>query len=141
MSIQSHTVTHRPLAHMGMERVLFELSESKRVIEDRLGQEVKHLGLPHGSKNIRIWPLAKEIGYQSICTSNVGFQSLENNGPWLKRINIGEGISEKKFQLIAQGKNRAAWGMMATKNLKNMLRDVVGMSNYRKLYRWVYKLR
>lgn len=141
MSIQSHTVTHRPLAHMGEGRVLFELSESKRVIEERLGQEVRHLSLPHGIKDERIWDLAKEIGYESICTSDVGFQTWKSNGPWIKRINIGDGISEKKFQLITQGENRAIWGIIFTKGSKNMLRSIVGMNTYRKLYRWVYKLR
>jgi len=138
MSIQSHTVTHHPLAHMGGGRVLFELSESKRVIEERLGQEVRHLSLPHGIKDERIWPLAKEIGYESICTSDVGFQTWESNGPWIKRINIGDGTSEKKFRLIIQGKNRATWGMVATKNLKNMLRWSIGINNYQKLYRLIY---
>jgi peptidoglycan/xylan/chitin deacetylase (PgdA/CDA1 family) len=138
MSIQSHTVTHRPLAHMGGERVLFELSESKRLIEERLGQEVRHLSLPHGSKNGMTWPIAKEIGYKSICTSDVGFQTPENNGPWLKRINMGDGISEKKFQLIIHGKNQAIWDMMVTKGLKNMLRGIVGTKNYRKLYKRIY---
>jgi peptidoglycan/xylan/chitin deacetylase (PgdA/CDA1 family) len=141
MSIQSHTVTHRPLAHIGGERVLFELSESKRVIEERLGQEVSHLSLPHGIKDERIWDLAQGIGYKSICTSDVGFQTSENNGPWLKRINIGDGISEKKFQLIVQGNNQAILEMRINKGFKNMLKSSIGVNMYRKLYRWVYNLR
>ena len=141
MFIQSHTVTHRPLAHMGGERVLFELSESKRVIEERLGQEVRHLSLPHGIKDERIWNLAQGIGYKSICTSDVGFQTWKPDGPWMRRINIGNGISEKKFQLIVQGKNQAIWGMIFTKGLKNMLRAMIGVHNYRKLYRQIYGIR
>jgi len=141
MSIQSHTVSHQPLAHMGSERVLFELSESKRVIEERLGQKVRHLSLPHGSKNGMTWPIAKEIGYKSICTSDIGFHSLESNGAWFRRINIGDGISEKKFHLIAQGKGRAIWRMRLSKDLKNTLREIIGQHNYRMLYRWVYGIR
>jgi peptidoglycan/xylan/chitin deacetylase (PgdA/CDA1 family) len=141
MSIQSHTVTHRPLAHMGGERVLFELSESKRVIEERLGQEVRHLSLPHGIKDERIWNLAQGIGYKSICTSNVGFQTWESDGPWFRRISIGNGVSEKKFELIVQGKNRAIWGMMIIKSLKNILRGTIGANTYRKLYQRIYGIR
>jgi peptidoglycan/xylan/chitin deacetylase (PgdA/CDA1 family) len=141
MSIQSHTVTHRPLTGMGEKEILFELLESKKAIEEKLGTKVNHLSLPHGSKNIRIWPLAKEVGYKSICTSDVGFQNWESDGPWLRRIIIGDGISEKKFQLIVQGKNQAIWGMIFTKGLKNMLRGIIGLSNYRKLYRQIYGIR
>jgi peptidoglycan/xylan/chitin deacetylase (PgdA/CDA1 family) len=104
MSIQSHTVTHRSLAIMDEKQIIFELQKSKETIEKNLGTKVNHLSLPHGSKNNRIWPLAEKIGYQSICTSEIGFQTSGNNGPWLKRINIGDKISEKKFQLITQGK-------------------------------------
>ena len=141
MSIQSHTATHKPLGGMDGKEILFELSESKIIIEKRLTTEVNHLSLPHGSQNGRIWPLAKEIGYKTICTSNVGFQTWESNGPWLKRISIGDGISEKKFQLIIQRKNRVIWGMIFTKGLKNMFRGMIGINNYRKLYRQIYGIR
>ena len=141
MTIQSHTVTHRPLGRMEEKEIIFELQESKKAIEEKLGTGVNHLSLPHGSKNGIIWPLAMELGYKSICTSDVGFQTWESNGPWLRRINIGDGISEKKFQLIVQGKNQAIWGMMIAKNLKNMLRQTIGHKGYRKLYRWVYNIR
>jgi len=141
MSIQSHTVTHRPLGGMQEKEIEFELSESKNVIEEKLGMTVNHLSIPHGSQNGRIWPPAKKIGYKTICTSNVGFQTWESDGPWLRRINIGDGISEKKFQLIVQGRNQAIWGMMIAKNLKNMLRQTIGHKGYRKLYRWVYNIR
>jgi peptidoglycan/xylan/chitin deacetylase (PgdA/CDA1 family) len=138
MSVQSHTVNHRPLAGMEEQEIVFELLESKKAIEERLRVEVNHLSLPHGLKNGRIWPLAEEIGYKTISTSNVGFQPLESNGPWLRRINIGDGISEKKFRLIVQGKNQAIWGMMIAKNLKNMFRGIVGTKNYQELYRKIY---
>lgn len=138
MSIQSHTVTHQPLAPMRVERTFFELSESKRFIEERLGQKVRHLSLPHGIKDERILNLARGIGYKSICTSDVGFQPSENDGPWLRRINVGSGISLNQFQLIANGKNRAIWRMMVIKRLKNGFRGIVGAKNYRKLYNSIY---
>ena len=141
MSIQSHTATHKPLGGMDEKEIIFELSESKKAIEKSLGTKVNHLSLPHGSKNVRIWPLAKRVGYKSICTSDVGFQTWESNGPWLKRISIGDRISEKKFKLIVQGKNQAILGMRITKSLKNILRGTIGVNTYRKLYQWIYGIR
>lgn len=138
MSIQSHTVTHQPLAHLGVERVLFELSESKKVIEERVGQKVEHLSLPHGIKDERIWALAQGMGYKSICTSEIGYQRLNNSGPWLKRIVIGDKISLEQFYRIAQGQNQALWGMAITKTLKDMFRGVIGIRNYRRLYQRIY---
>jgi peptidoglycan/xylan/chitin deacetylase (PgdA/CDA1 family) len=141
MSIQSHTATHKPLGGMDEKEILFELLESKKAIEEKLGTGVNHLSLPHGSQNEILWPLVKEIGYKTICTSNVGFQTWESNGVWLKRISIGDQISEKKFQLIVQSKNRAIWGKTINRGLKNALRQTIGIKNYRKLYQWVYNIK
>jgi len=140
MSIQSHSVSHRPLAALNENDLIFELLESKKIIEKSLSSEVGHLSLPHGYKENRIWNLAEDIGYQSVCTSDVGFHAPGTPGPWLKRISVGDGISENEFCLMAQGKNRAIWGMMVTKGFKNMFRNIIGMNTYRKLYRWAYRI-
>lgn len=140
MSIQSHSVSHRPLGTLNEKDLLFELLESKKIIEKSLSSEVRHLSLPHGHKGDKIWALAEDIGYQSVCTSDVGFHVPGAPGPWLKRISVGDGISESQFWLMTQGKNRAIRGMIFTKGLKQFLRNMVGMNTYRKLYRWAYKI-
>ena len=119
MSMQSHTVSHRPLGAIEDKDILFELSESKKVIEEKLGSVVQHLSLPHGSKEPRIWPIARNAGYRSISTSDVGFARNGSPGPWLKRISIGDGISEQRFRLIGEGQYRAISGMIISKSLKN----------------------
>jgi peptidoglycan/xylan/chitin deacetylase (PgdA/CDA1 family) len=140
MSIQSHTATHRPLVSMREEELAFELLESKRVIEGRLANKVLHLSLPHGDKDVKIWPLAKRTGYRSVCTSEVGFYEIGSFGPWLKRISIGDGVSEERFRRIVQGRPRAVLGMRVKKELKNMVKRSIGVKAYRKFYRWAYNL-
>jgi len=138
MSIQSHSVSHRPLGTLNEKDLLFELLESKKIIEKSLSCEVRHLSLPHGHKGDKIWALAEDMGYQSVCTSDVGFHVPGMPGPWIKRISVGDGISESQFRLMAQGNNRAIRGMIFTKGVKNILRGIVGMKNYRKLYQRIY---
>ena len=138
MSIQSHTVTHRALGDMAESDVRFELEESKRIIEERLNSEVNHLSLPHGSRSLLTWQIAREFGYKTICTSDVGFRTRDSKSPWLKRICIGDRISGEKFSLIARGKSRAIWMMKASKDLKNTLRWTIGSDHYRRFYQWVY---
>jgi len=141
MSIQSHTVSHRPLGDMEEKELTFELYRSKQIIEEKLSTSVKHLSLPHGHWDSRTWPIAKKIGYSSICTSEVGFNFWDSLDPLLKRISIGNGISERRFRLIAQSKNRAILDMAIAKNLKNTLKWMIGVNAYRKLYRRVYGIR
>jgi len=141
MSIQSHTVSHHPLGDMEDKELAFELYSSKQLIEEKLSTSVKHLSLPHGHWDSRTWPIAKKIGYQSICTSDVGFHIWDSPDPLLRRISIGDGISESRFHLLAQCKNRAIWDMAVIKSLKNVFRRTVGIDVYRKLYRRVYGIR
>jgi peptidoglycan/xylan/chitin deacetylase (PgdA/CDA1 family) len=141
MSVESHTKTHRPLGTMKDEETLLELSESKKEIEERLGTKVRHLSLPHGSKNRLTWHVARKCGYKSICTSDVGFFGSGSAGPWLKRISIGDGVSFKKFQSIAEGRGRAIVRMKTVKEIKKIVREIIGIKNYRKVYQRVYGIR
>jgi peptidoglycan/xylan/chitin deacetylase (PgdA/CDA1 family) len=141
MSIQSHALTHRPLTAMKEEDLLLELRESKNIIEEKLSARVSHLSLPHGQKEKKIWDRAKEIGYRSICTSDVGFYIPGSWGPWLKRISVGDGMSEDQFRLLTQGKRRALLKMIIIKRIKNLLRSAMGSTNFRNLYRRVYGIR
>jgi peptidoglycan/xylan/chitin deacetylase (PgdA/CDA1 family) len=139
MSIQSHAVTHRPLAGLVRRDLTFELLISKKVIEKNLSAQVRHLSLPHGLRGAKIWPLARQIGYQSICTSDAGFYDCRVNSPWIKRIRIGDGETEKKFRLIALGESRAIRRMVLSQRLKASLKKAIGWNLYRKLYQLKYK--
>ena len=141
MSIQSHTVTHRPLSSLNGEDQFWELDSSKRVIEKETCAEVTHLSLPHGDKPGKLWGAAREIGYRSVCTSEVGFHKGGSQGPFLKRISIGNGLPERAFRLIAGSQSRAIWKIAVLKLVKNTLKDTVGIKAYRNLYRWVYGIK
>ena len=141
MSVQSHALTHRPLAAMGKQDLLNELRESKTMIEDRLSVPVCHLSLPHGQKEERIWELAREIGYRSICTSDVGFYVPGSRGPWLKRISVGDGMPESLFCRVALGEGEALRKIAAVKGFKNALKKAVGFKTYRWFYRLLYGTR
>jgi peptidoglycan/xylan/chitin deacetylase (PgdA/CDA1 family) len=141
MSIQSHALTHRPLTAMKEADLLFELRESKNIIEDKLSARVSHLSLPHGQKEERIWDFAREIGYRSICTSDVGFHIPGSRDPWLKRISIGDGMPESRFRRVALAESKALRKIAAVKWFKNALKKAVGFRTYRYLYKWVYGIR
>ncbi len=141
MSIQSHALSHRPLTAMKEDDLLFELRESKNIIEDKLSGRVSHLSLPHGRKKERIWDLAKEIGYCSICTSDVGFYIPGSRCSWLKRISVGDDMSESRFRRLALGESKALRKMAVVKCFKDALKKIIGFRTYRYFYRRVYGTR
>lgn len=61
----SHTVHHPFMNRLPLEDARHELVESKRVIEKRLGERVRHFCFPHGSYGEAVGRLAQEAGYES----------------------------------------------------------------------------
>jgi peptidoglycan/xylan/chitin deacetylase (PgdA/CDA1 family) len=60
----SHTVSHVLLTRVGRPRAAAEITQSKRVLEDALGQEVRCFCYPAGDVDRRVIPLVREAGYR-----------------------------------------------------------------------------
>lgn len=61
----SHTVHHPFMKRLPLEDARWELVESKRVMEEQLGERVRHFCFPHGSYAAAVGRLAQEVGYES----------------------------------------------------------------------------
>lgn len=77
MTIGAHTVHHRPLIELTDAEVEWELSESKKVIEDRLGIHCRHFAAPFGVPGVdfhqrRDPEIARRLGYASFLTTRRG---------------------------------------------------------------------
>jgi len=73
-SFGSHSLTHRPLGDLPAEEVLYEMRESKRIIELELGGAVIAIALPFGSGSgdKQVLEAARESGYLAVRTSKPG---------------------------------------------------------------------
>jgi peptidoglycan/xylan/chitin deacetylase (PgdA/CDA1 family) len=60
----SHTCTHACLLHMPEEQVRHELTDSKELLQARLGREIPLLAYPFGDSNDEIRRMAMQAGYQ-----------------------------------------------------------------------------
>ena len=65
----SHTVTHRDLTKIPLEEIRWELSESKKKLEEKIGEEIRFLSYPFGRYNREIQKIAKDVGYSAAFTS------------------------------------------------------------------------
>jgi len=86
--IGSHMLTHRPPTELGDEELRYELSESKRILEDRLGVEIKFLSSPTGYYNKAVERIAREAGYKGACTGRVGWNNADTDPFALRRIAV-----------------------------------------------------
>lgn len=65
VDIESHTVSHGWLTGLDDDSLRRELTESKRVLEERLGRPVRYLCYPMGGYDERVKAAAKSAGYEA----------------------------------------------------------------------------
>jgi peptidoglycan/xylan/chitin deacetylase (PgdA/CDA1 family) len=84
----SHSMTHARLTAIGEDARLFELAASRRLLEEHLGREVRHLAYPFGSSDAPLRRLVEQTGYLSACSTNPGLSGLQEDPFLLSRIDI-----------------------------------------------------
>jgi peptidoglycan/xylan/chitin deacetylase (PgdA/CDA1 family) len=139
ISIQSHTVSHKPLAQLSKAEIGYELEISKKTIEDHLGTQVNFLSLPHGVFNDKVMKMAQEAGYQAICTSEPRFSHEYKNLPVMKRINVSDQLPIDKFKKILEKNEAVIRPMLLSKKVKDIAKKVVGYDLYRRVYNLRYQ--
>lgn len=83
-TLGAHTIGHYAVARLDRERARFEMAESQRILEKKLGREVTHFAYPYGcerSAGDRDAEIASEIGFHSAVTTRHGVldnKSMEN---------------------------------------------------------------
>lgn len=64
-TIGSHTVSHPGLTRIGKESVIHELTESRRIIRERIGRDAVHLSYPHSMEDEAVRAAVSDAGYVS----------------------------------------------------------------------------
>jgi peptidoglycan/xylan/chitin deacetylase (PgdA/CDA1 family) len=62
----SHTLSHPHMASLPPEQAYEEMAESKRIIEQRLGEPIPHFAFPAGSYTTELIEMARRVGYTSL---------------------------------------------------------------------------
>src|SRR5262245_2829368 len=98
ISIQSHAMTHRYLTELGPETIRWELAESKRVLEEKVGKKVSYLAIPSGAYNRTVKNLAKETGYTAVFCMLKGTNNKSSNRFALRRLVVGKDFTVEDFR-------------------------------------------
>jgi len=85
----SHTVTHRLLGGLSIEESVKELSESKQVIEQRLGKAVPFVSWPHDNYAPDHIALIQQLGYRGAVKYSGGVEDVRSINIYaIKRVPI-----------------------------------------------------
>lgn len=88
VEIASHTVSHNALTERSDEQIRYEMTKSKQLIEEHLGNQVSFIAYPTGSFNLHVASLIKEAGYRGAFTIRFGNVDRASNLFALERIPI-----------------------------------------------------
>ena len=86
ISFGAHTVNHPVLTNLPVEQARWEIVQSKKHIEEKLGEKVTAFAYPFGPFNAEIAKLVKESGFTSAVTTESGLVNSQANPYELPRI-------------------------------------------------------
>ncbi len=88
MDFQSHTVTHKSMTELTEQQLRDELVNSKKTLDEQLGQDTQFLAYPTGTYNLYIAKLVKDAGYKAAFTIKYGNVDSASNLYALERVPI-----------------------------------------------------
>ncbi len=139
MSIQSHGMTHRYLNDLSPAEVRRELADSKATIEDRLGVPVSLFAPPGGRKPEGFAQLAGELGYEAICSSDVGIwrpgtgAGAAGQADLVPRLAVLATTGADRLQRWVMGAKTDIWMMQSRGRVLAMAKRAVGNQRYERL--------
>ncbi|MFH0984350.1 MAG: polysaccharide deacetylase family protein [Candidatus Omnitrophota bacterium] len=105
IEIGSHGVAHKAFADTSEDEARASLVTSKKILEDKLGCQIKAVSYPCGSFNDKIVTMAREAGYVYGCAASHVHDPKYVGHPYLlRRIKIsGSSSSDFAFSLRLSG--------------------------------------
>ena len=93
----SHSLTHPWLTDCSDAGLREEVADSKKIIEDHIGRQVRHFCYPYGRYDQRVEEAVRNAGYESACTTQKGVV-MHGENPWrLPRLSIGKRMGLYRF--------------------------------------------
>ncbi|HZN04740.1 MAG TPA: polysaccharide deacetylase family protein [Candidatus Polarisedimenticolia bacterium] len=89
VAIESHGMTHAYLSRLSRDQVLWELRESKRVLEALRGEPVRFFAVPGGDYDARLRGLLQEAGYEASFCVLKGTNRRGSDPYRLRRLTVG----------------------------------------------------
>jgi peptidoglycan/xylan/chitin deacetylase (PgdA/CDA1 family) len=141
MEVGSHTLTHRPPTLLDDATLRYELSESRRILENGIGAAITSISSPTGFFNPRMRTLAQELGYQALCFGRVGLATAKGDPYFLKRIAVKQNTTESQFKALLRLDPVTIAALRLRQETRELARKILGPGLYLQLRRFVIGVR
>lgn len=137
MSIQSHSMTHPFLSELSPDQLWHELAESRRELNERLGQDTTEIALPGGDADRRVFHLIRDAGYRVVATSRWGRNRAASHADVVRvrRCTIRGQPSRAWFTNLVNGHPLLYARQRSREVVLGGLRRALGPSRYARLRR------
>lgn len=106
MEIGSHALTHRSLIALSDCELREELTQSKRIIEEKINGEVDVLAFPYGDTDERVQRATRQAGYVLAAGVEPGNVQTFKRAYNLKRIEVGLDMSVDQLRAIVEPRDQ-----------------------------------
>jgi len=120
VTIAAHSVTHpKDLRRLSDDKLQMEVTESKQILESKLGIPIRYFTYPAGKYNQKVAAAVKKAGYLSALTMNDNDERFAGDSENLLAIgrfgqsNLARAIANPKFSILSQasgGMKIPNWG-------------------------------
>ena len=99
-----HTLTHPMLAKLDLEDAKREITESRKILNKKLGKEMNCFAYPYGNLNEEVKKIVKEVGYKFAVATDSGDISYSKDLFQIRRIAIFPKNNMFNFKRKVSGK-------------------------------------
>lgn len=133
MEIGSRGLAPEPFNRLSRSQLDESLTESKRLLEQRLGIPVRALAAPGGSWSPSVAEAAQRAGFDAVWASTVGTNGRETNPQALRRIIVRRPFSSARVVALVEGWQPSFWWAANQQFAIHALKRMLGTYWYEQL--------
>ncbi|KTD63683.1 deacetylase [Legionella santicrucis] len=119
MEVGSHSFSHPKLHQIDRKNLTYEISDSKKYLEDELGIAIETFCYPYGGYNTKVVETVKNAGYLGATTTWPGYYNAERSLYKSNRFLIENPIF---FSEVLKGKGTSAYAYLKSKFLTHKIK-------------------
>ncbi len=96
----AHGHTHANLPDLDAEALMYEIKESKRILEEYTAKPVDSFCYPRGKVNKTVVRALEELGFKIAFTSKTGIVSRASDPRLLPRVPLNNAVSDLQFKAL-----------------------------------------
>lgn len=131
MIIGSHSHTHKDMRQLSINETIYEMTQSKNILEKNLGIDVVNFSFPYGFCNLALKNLAKNCGYLHIYDSKSGLNQRDSMFMKRNSINCTMTVNSMLNTVYPGLWSRSLW--MLWGYFKMVAKATLGVTIYRNL--------